>query len=533
MSAGKTEFVISAVDRATATIERISARLDATVAPASRLAGAFGKLTNAFGLGAVKSAVGSVTESLTGLAKASVGIAGVYSGTIGSIMAFARHSADAADKVGDLSERYHIATKDLQVYGALMEEAGVGSVEDAAASLGKLQKAMSEAMSGGKDQAAAFAGVGISLQQLKNMKPDEVIATIADAFKGSNRDLEKNAVLLELFGKGGSAWMSIMDKGGSAIRERYAQMVADGRILSAEQIEQADRYDKAWRRMSGTLEGVKTALGLQLSEKLQPLVESIQKWIVANRELIRSKFDTFLEKLPEIIALAQDLFVGLWTVTQALAGAFKSVVAVLGPTATGVLALYAVFSPLLLSAVQLALSVGKVVWILGNLSGVFPTVIALAKMFFYVLQANPIYLLVAAIIGLATIIYQNWDSIVGYVSAAWERIKSVFDSGFFSGLIQVWLEQWQALGNGILGIIKSVLPERWMPKALKDFDFTFATDRASRITAERAAKGASQDITNKLTIRIDAEGRPKVTEMSSDSSATDIDVAYGYTMVGA
>jgi len=533
VSQPKTEIVISAVDRATATIEKIAARLDAATLPAHRLAGAFGNLYQATGLGAVQKAVSGVTSSLVGLATASVGIAGVYSGTIGSIMAFALHSADAADKIGDLSERYHIATKDLQVYGSMMEEAGVGSVEDAASSLGKLQKAMNEAMNGGKDQAAAFAGVGISLENLKNMKPDQVIASIADAFKGSDRDLEKNAVLLELMGKSGSAWMSIMDKGGAEIRARYEQMVADGRILSSEQIEQADRYDKAWRRMTGTLDGVKTALGLQLAEKLQPMIENIQKWIVANRELIAQKFDKFLERLPKILEVAQELFVGLWTVVQQIAGAFKAVSSVLGPTMTGFLAVAVVLSPLILSAGQLAFGLGKVAWILGNLTGIIPTVTALARIFFNVLIANPIGLLVTAIVGLAVIVYQNWDGIVAYVSAAWERIKAVFGTGFFSGLIQLWLEQWQALGNGILGIIKSVLPESWMPKALKDLNFTVATDRAARLTAEGAAKGASQDIKNTLSIKIDAEGRAKVTEMSSDSPSTAIDVSAGYTMVGA
>lgn len=49
---------------------------------------------------------------------------------------------------------------------------------------GKLQKAMNEALQGGKKQAAAFHGVGISLEQLKVMKPDQVILRMADAFKG-------------------------------------------------------------------------------------------------------------------------------------------------------------------------------------------------------------------------------------------------------------------------------------------------------------------------------------------------------------
>jgi len=530
----RAEIVVSAVDKASATLNQISAKLESVTKPAGDLSRAFGNLYKATGLAAVKSAVGGLTSSLAGLATATVGIAGVYSGTIGSVIGFANHAVDAADKIGDLSERYHIASKDLQVYGSLMEEAGVGSVEDAAASLGKLQKAMNEAINGGKEQAAAFAGVGIGLAELKKMKPDEVIARMADAFQGSDRDLQKNAVLLELMGKNGGAWMSIMDKGGSVIRERYEQMVADGRILSREQIEQADQYDKAWRRMSGTIDGVKTSLGLQLSEKLQPLVESVQKWVVANRALIQSKFDKFLEKLPAIIELGKDMFEGLWNVAQVVGSVFKGLNAVLGPTAAALLMLAGIMSPVILAGGQLAFSLGKVAWLAGGLAMQgLPYLMTAFRAVWAVVAANPIGLVVAAIAGLAYVVYSNWDSIVSYVEGAWGRIKSVFDVGFFDGLIQVWLESWQALANGILGIVKSIVPDRWMPKALQDFNFTFATNREQRLTAAQAAQSQRQDISNRITLKIDAEGRARVTEMQSGSPQTEIDVMSGLAMVGS
>jgi hypothetical protein len=176
---------------------------------------------------------------------------------------------------------------------------------------------------------------------------------------------------------------------------------------------------------------------------------------------------------------------------------------------------------------------------------------------------------------LGVLIYQNFDSIVEYVQVAWDRIKGVFDVNFFDGLIQIWLEGWQALGNGIASILKSILPEKLMPDALKNFQFEFASKRAEAVTGQgavetvgRIAKDAErqqwnapppsplgvdtdtesataiesarlmapqeQNIKNTLDIRITSEGRPVIQKMTTTSpQSTHINVDTGLLMAGA
>lgn len=530
-TASKTELVISAVDKATSTINAIGARLDAVVKPAADLHKALGKLYDATGLGAVQSAVGSLKDNIIGLGQAVIGIGGVYAGTIGSVLMFANHAAEAADKIGDLSARYHIASKDLQVYGSLMEEAGAGSVDDAAASLGKLQKAMNEALHGGKEQAAAFQGIGISLEQLRGMKPDQVILRMADAFKGSERDLQKNAVLLQLMGRNGNAWMGIMDQGAASISERYAQMTADGRIFSDEQLQQADTFDKSWRRLQGTIEGIKNMFGLQLANALTSVIDKVQQWGVANRQLMQGKFDKFLQALPGVLDTATEALSALWAIAEKVGSVFKLLSAVLGPVGSMMMLLLAVFSPMLIAVGQLFFSIGKVVWVFGQMTGILPAVGTALRVVWAAMMANPIAMLVTAIIGLAVVVYENWDKIFTYVSDAWVRIKGVFDVNFFDGLIQVWIEAWQGMANGILGIIKTILPESILPEALNNMNFTFAADRAQRLTADRAA---AQRTEVGGVLRVQIEGAPaRVTELKKAGRAMDIDVSAGLAMVGS
>lgn len=532
MSQTKTEIVIAAVDKATATLSQIGARMEALTKPAGDLSKAMGKLYDATGLGGVKKAVGGLKDSILGLGGAMIGIGGLYSGTVGSIVMFGNHAAEAADKVGDLSARYQIHAHTLQVYGGMVEEAG-GTTEDAAAAIGKLRKAMNEAIHGGKEQAQAFAGVGISVEQLKKMAPEDVMQRMADAFKGSNKEGEKHAVLLELMGKNGTVFMDVMNQGGDAYRQRLEEMRADGSLLSQEQLKQADDYDKSWRRMQRTLDGVKMALGLKLANALESTVQGIQKWIVANRALIDQKFDAFLKKLPEILEIGKDLLEGLWSVVQNVGGAFKMLNNVLGPTGATLLMVGGLMSPVILAGGQLAFTIGKAAWIIGNFTGIIPLAMRSLSGLWSVMLANPIGLLVAAVIGLAVIIYKNWDNIVQYVSDAWERIKAVFQVSFFDGLFQVWLEGWQAFGNAILGIVKTITPDFLLPDSIKKFQFTFAADRAKNVTAAQAAQSQRQDIRNTVRLEIDAEGRPRVKEMRAGSDNTTIDVSSGLYMVGA
>lgn len=529
----KTELVIAAVDKATTTLNQIGARMEALTKPAGDLHKALGKLYDATGLGAVKKAVGGLKDSILGLGGAMVGIGGIYSGTVGSIIMFGNHAVDAADKIGDLSSKYQIHANTLQVYGSMVEEAG-GTTEDAAAAMGKLKKAMNEAIHGGKEQAAAFAGVGISIEKLKKMTPEQVMEQMADSFKGSEKDLAKQSVLLELMGKNGTIFMDVMNQGSDAYRQRLEEMRADGSLLSEEQLKQADDYDKSWKRMQRTIDGIKTALGLKLANALESTVQGIQKWIVANRALIDQKFDAFIKKLPQILEIGKDLMVGLWGVVEKVGGAFKILNSILGPTGATLLMVAGVMSPMIMAGGQLAFAIGKAAWIVGNFTGVIPLAMRALSGLWSVMLANPIGLLVAAVIGLAVIIYKNWDSIVQYVSDAWDRIKAVFDVGFFDGLIQLWLESWQAMANGILGIIKSLVPDSWMPDAMKKFQFTFAADRAQNVTtAAAAAQAHKQDIKNTVRLEIDAEGRPRVKEMRAGSQNTTIDVSAGLAMAGA
>ena len=540
----KTEIVISAVDRISETLARITSRIESATAPAKKLAGLVSGFSKATGFNEVIGGVNAVKGAMSSTAMRVASVAGTLSAAAAGMAHFALSAANAADNIGDLSEKFQIDSEMLQVYGDFVQEDG-GSIEGAAASIGKLKKSMNEALHGGKEQAAAFAGVGISLAQLKKMKPDEVMRRMADAFKGSEKDAAKQAVLLELMGKGGETMMGAMNRGGEAYQKKLEEMRADGRIFSREQLESANDFTNAWQRVSGVFEGLKNMLGIALADKLMPFIDMAREWAVANRDLIASRFSEFLDELPGYIETAIDVMKSLWHVLRDVFQVFSVLSGLIGASSAVFIALATAFAPLIASVGSLFLSVGKMVWVVAEFTGILPLLGGALKALWAVLAANPFVLVAAALAGLAVIVYKNWDSIVAYIRQAWENIKSAFDTGFLNGLIQVFMETFDAIGNGIVGLLKSIPLIGDIPFIKNLEKVTLASDRAAALraggggaekaplTVSEAAQMQRQEFDGKLNIHIDAEGRPKVTDLSkSGNSGMEIDVNAGLALAG-
>jgi hypothetical protein len=529
MTTQKANIVIGATDRASQTLMNIAARFEKV----NRGMASFGKLT---GLANVTAGLNLVNEQMGGIANtwgrfksASQWSAAMLAGTAGVGVALGRlalSSVNAADKVGDLAERYRISSESLQLAGALVEESG-GSMEDAAASIGKLTKAMNEAIHGGKEQAAAFAGVGLSINELKLMRPEQVMERMADAFKGSERDMAKQAVLLELMGRNGTVMMSAMNQGGQAWRDKLAEMRADGRVFSQEQLSTADAFDKAWRRATGAFDGIKNMLGLDLAKALLPIIERLRNWAVTNREVIQSGFQSFVERIEPALKSVGEVLQAVWAVTEKLAGAFKWLGGAIGTQNAvwlvlggAIAAPLAMFGLLIAKVGILTVSLGSSLVVAMTALGPVMASFALAMKGTALSAVTSLTAALPALqAGLAgTVAILGKVAVVGAAAfAGWQIGTLLNDKVINPGVQKLTGDKNASLGTWIY--------DKLNPETV--------ASTTPRMTAAQAALVQRQDIRNIVTLKIDAEGRPRVTEMKSGSPQTQIDVMGGLSMVGA
>lgn len=90
--------------------------------------------------------------------------------TIGDIV-------ERADAIQDLGERFNVPVEALQKIGLVAEQEG-SSLESVAAAMNKVTIAQSQALEGNQQMRDHFAALGVTLEDLQTMSPDQLMAKI-------------------------------------------------------------------------------------------------------------------------------------------------------------------------------------------------------------------------------------------------------------------------------------------------------------------------------------------------------------------
>ncbi|MDR1276380.1 MAG: hypothetical protein LBL72_08400 [Candidatus Accumulibacter sp.] len=468
----------------------------------------------------------------------------------GGLLQFAKNANEAVQKVANLSKKYRLETELVQLAGTLVAESG-GSFEGAAEAIGKLKKAQNEAIHGNKDAAAAFRGVGISVEELKTMKPEDILMRMSDAFSGSNNDLAKQAVLLRLMGKNGESMMDSLNMGGNEWRQKLKEMREDGRIYSKEQIEASTRFDSAWNRAVSAFEGIKDTLGVDLAENLVPVINAIREWAVANKKVISEGFGVFIAHLPRLLDAVVPVAKVLWKVFEKLAGTLKFVSHFLGMENSAWLAFGIIMFKPITALVSLTSSVGELIGV-GNIAGrVFEKLAGKTFQTFAMSLGGDALSAVrtlssSGLPGLASSLNGINSMLARTALLAAAAFIGWKIGGFLNEKINAWVKEktggkYESAGAWAYDKINKgpdldakITPEE-IARARADRKAPTASDAVSRMTAADAAAIQKQDIKNTvdLNIKIDGPGSATVTNLDAGSPQTTINAKTGLSLQGA
>jgi hypothetical protein len=225
-----------------------------------------------------KTSASSIQRSM-GLVKAS--FAGFISGlSIGAITQGIKASLDYAGSLGEIAQQLGVTTRELQTFRYAVSQNG-GSIEQADQALGKFSIALSKALSGSKQTAAAFQSVGVSLADLRSKSKSEVIGQIADNMKAAGGASANAAAGVALFGRGFQKIIPTLDQGSAGMNELAAAADELGIVLSDEQIQNADRT-------ADKLDALMTVLKAKIAGDVADNSNSILQFVDALFELVRA-----------------------------------------------------------------------------------------------------------------------------------------------------------------------------------------------------------------------------------------------------
>lgn len=204
-------------------------------------------------------------------------VGAVVTGAFSIVQAGITHLAplftEAIDKLQGLavqSRRLNLEPDRLQKFSEAMGLLGAQS-GDAENSLQQLRQSIDSVLSGqAPEMAATFAAAGLSLQDLKNLKPDEIFLRIAEAANSAGEDIKTQQELLRVIGADFSNMKGVILKGSAAIADAFSQANKNP-PLTPELMARAEEFKKFLTTVQQTLERLK----LVIFEELSPFVEQM------------------------------------------------------------------------------------------------------------------------------------------------------------------------------------------------------------------------------------------------------------------
>ncbi len=199
--------------------------------------------TNGFNAGV--RAVDGLFGKLQQLGQALVGGA-----IVGGMVALTRSVIHQGDELATTAERLGIATTALQEWQYAADLSDV-STEEMNAGLKFLQRNLFEASQGGKEAVEAFTKLGVQVKDAKGetISTEGALEGIADRFKEMTNPVEKTALAMKVFGRGGAALVPLLSRGREGIAELREEFHALGGGLNDETIEAANQADDAFKRL--------------------------------------------------------------------------------------------------------------------------------------------------------------------------------------------------------------------------------------------------------------------------------------------
>jgi hypothetical protein len=206
---------------------------------------------------------------------------------LGAITAIIVKTVQAGDSIAKMARRLNINTESLQEWREVFDRAGV-SQQTFDTGIQRLIKNAGLAASGSKEQAAAFAVLGVEvtdatgkLKSLDVLLPEllESLRTIED----ENLRVARAAKILDSEGVG---LLQVFDDTNKSLEEQRARIRALGGVMSSELIKKSEETKDSWTDLGSALNGVIFAIGEQLLPIIQPLLQDLAEWISRNRELI-------------------------------------------------------------------------------------------------------------------------------------------------------------------------------------------------------------------------------------------------------
>lgn len=162
-----------------------------------------------------------------------------------------RKIINLGSEINDTSRKMGISKKTFQEWTYAAKQSGV-EITEVESAFRKMQIAQNSAVTKGGESAEAFERMGISIQELKTLNPEQLFRRVGEAASKMNPSARLTSDIAKIFGKGGASVISAFRDGfGDAIDEVQDKLLSDGTVYWLDKIGDAiDRLKAKWISMA-------------------------------------------------------------------------------------------------------------------------------------------------------------------------------------------------------------------------------------------------------------------------------------------
>lgn len=234
-------------------------------------------------------------------------------------------AAEVVKAVYELTERFahfaeelHVAATSagltveaFQQLSFAAEQSGV-SQDEMGMSMTRLSRQLYEARMGSVEAQKAFAQAGITPAQIVNMKTGkDALLALADRFKAIDDPIKKQALGMELMGRGSVRMVGFLSKGSEAIRGMGGEAEKLGVVLSGKQVESLVNAEHALLKFWAVLKAVGATFAAYLSPIIQTAIDKFLKFYEANRKILDTNLRLWAEDLAYALGYLHGLVQGI------------------------------------------------------------------------------------------------------------------------------------------------------------------------------------------------------------------------------
>ena len=254
--------------------------------------------------------------------KFGIAFGAAFAAAAGAMGVIIKKTVDVADKMRDLSQATGISTEALSGYAYAAEQSG-SSLEDFTNGVRKMQKSILDASNGMETQSEAFHRLGLSASDLINLSPEKAFELIADRLSQVENATVKAATAQEIFGRGASKLLPLMNEGAAGIAAMHQEAAKFGRIIGTDFANNADVFNDNIGRLRAQLEGV----AIQIVSSIVPAMSEWLDKLISSGSLMRAaeSIGNGLIAMFKGMAKALEVLTEHATATVAALGAFATI----------------------------------------------------------------------------------------------------------------------------------------------------------------------------------------------------------------